>query len=355
MKKPLIGIFKISRYRTINEKNKIDRLLRLKDLIDHGFTLTEAFSFLILHTNIKTPHLINTIEDTLKNGGNCYEILEILKYPKPVVMLIYFSEMFSDLSISLAHAHDYLLRNYNVKKTLLKTVQYPLLLVVIFIIILVALNHTIIPEFQTLYSNLAVEISTFQAYLSLFIINFPSLICYFIIFIILITISFTFYYKHLSIQQKHTFILYFPIVRKFFKLYKTYRIASEFTLFYKNGINLQKIVEIYKQQQNDKYLNYLADKILFGTQSGLKLSEILNRIACFEKDLTLFLEEGEKKGRVEIELKLYSEIIIAQIERQLQTLIKLIQPCVFALLAFLIISLYLVIMLPMFDLMQTIK
>ncbi|WP_325974392.1 type II secretion system F family protein [Staphylococcus equorum] len=67
------------------------------------------------------------------------------------------------------------------------------------------------------------------------------------------------------------------------------------------------------------------------------------------------MEEGEKKGRVEIELKLYSEIVIAQIERYLQLLIKFIQPCIFTLLAFLIVSLYLVIMLPMFDLMQTIK
>nr|WP_326219870.1 hypothetical protein [Staphylococcus gallinarum] len=56
-----------------------------------------------------------------------------------------------------------------------------------------------------------------------------------------------------------------------------------------------------------------------------------------------------------IELKLYSEIIISKIEKQLQTIIKFIQPIIFIILAGLIVILYLVIMLPMFELMQTIK
>ena len=71
--------------------------------------------------------------------------------------------------------------------------------------------------------------------------------------------------------------------------------------------------------------------------------------------MIIFVEEGEKKGRVEIEMKLYSEMILSQIEQLIHLIIKFIQPIVFSLIAILIVSLYLVIMLPMFDLMQTIK
>ncbi|MDG0842542.1 type II secretion system F family protein [Staphylococcus equorum] len=355
MKKQFIATFKTPKYKIITAKNQIELLIRLKDLLEHGFTLSEAFSFLLQHIKVKSPKVTALIEEELKNGASCHQILHILKYPKPVVMLIYFSEIFSDLPMSLAHAHDYLLRNYKAKKALLKTLQYPLLLLMIFITMLIVVNHTIIPEFQNLYSNMDVQTSTLQQFLSTLIIGLPTFITYFIIFLLITSIAFILYYNTLSIQHKHKVVLTFPIIRKFFKLYKTYRIASEFSLFYKNGVNLQKIVEIYAQQHNDKYLNFLAERIALGTQNGLKLSEILTNIACFEKGLTEFIEEGEKKGRVEIELKLYSEMIISQIERYLQLLIKFIQPCIFTLLAFLIVSLYLVIMLPMFDLMQTIK
>ncbi|KKI63634.1 type II secretory pathway component PulF [Staphylococcus cohnii] len=126
-------------------------------------------------------------------------------------------------------------------------------------------------------------------------------------------------------------------------------------MFYKNGVTLQSIVDIYSKQKNDTYLIYLARKLATGTQSGHKLSEILKKISCFEEGLINFIEEGEKTGKLDIELKLYSEIIFTKIERYLQLIIKFIQPIIFIMLGILIISLYLVIMLPMFDLMQTIK
>lgn len=256
MKKLLIAIFKIPKQKIIAEKNQIELLIRLKDLLEHGFTLSEAFRFLLKHIKVKSSKVTALIEEELKNGANCHQILRILKYPQPVVMLIYFSELFSDLPVSLAHAHDYLLRNYNAKKALLKTLQYPLLLLTLFITMLIVLNHTIIPEFQNLYNNMDVQISTLQQFLSTCILCFPTFISYLIILLFITTIAFILYYNTLSIQHKHKLVLALPIIRKFFKLYKTYRIASEFSLFYKNGVNLQKIVQIYAEQRNDKYLNF---------------------------------------------------------------------------------------------------
>ncbi|WP_398574381.1 type II secretion system F family protein [Staphylococcus equorum] len=240
MKKLLIAIFKIPKQKIIAEKNQIELLIRLKDLLEHGFTLSEAFRFLLKHIKVKSSKVTVLIEEELKNGANCHRILRILKYPQPVVMLIYFSELFSDLPVSLAHAHDYLLRNYNAKKALLKTLQYPLLLLTVFITMLIVLNHTIIPEFQNLYNNMDVQISTLQQFLSTCILCFPTFISYLIILLFITTIAFILYYNTLSIQHKHKLVLALPIIRKFFKLYKTYRIASEFSLFYKNGVNLQK-------------------------------------------------------------------------------------------------------------------
>lgn len=355
VKKPWIDIFNLSRFQKLNDKEQIELIHRLYDLLNYGFTLSESFEFLIKHIKIKSTLVSQTILSELRNGAHCYQILKILKYPNTVVMLIYFAEMFSDLSESLMYAQDYLARNYKAKQSLIKTVQYPVVLMAVFITMLVILNHTIIPEFHDLYESMDVLISTVQLYLTQIIINLPSIICYFIFIILLIIVIVKILYRKLPIKYKHQFVLTIPILSKIFKLYKTYRIASEFSLFYKNGINLQKIVDIYTHQSDDVFLKYLANEIKIGTQKGYNLSEILTRVSCFEKELISFIKEGEKKGRLDIELKLYSEMILSKIEKYLQFLIKFIQPCIFTLLAFFIVSLYLVIMLPMFDLMQTIK
>lgn len=355
MKKHSIDIFNTPRFMLISEKNQIDLLQRLHDLLQHGFTLSESFKFLLQHIKIKSPKLISLINTRLDQGAQCYEILLLLKYPKIIIMLIYFSELFSELTSTLPHAKDYLIRNNKAKQQLIRTLQYPLLLITIFIGMLIILNHTIIPEFQALYNSFDIEISKTQLILSSILIYLPKTLL--IITLNCLIFSYLFYKitKKLSINLKYRIILKIPILRTFFKFYKTYRLSTEFALFYKNGVTLQSIVDIYFKQKNDTYLIYLARKLATGSQSGHKLSEILKKISYFEEGLINFIEEGEKTGKLDIELKLYSEIIFTKIERYLQLLIKFIQPTIFIMLGILIISLYLVIMLPMFDLMQTIK
>lgn len=354
MKKRWSAIFNLKNIFILNEKNKILLLIKLKDLLDHGYTLSEAFLSLIQYTNIKNRHIKSQIESELNNGAGCATILKLLNYPKAIVTLINFAEIFGDLSITLPHAYEYLVKNYKSKQRFLKTIQYPLLLLTVFLFMLIILNRTIIPEFQNLYNSMDVSISPLQLYLSLFITNLPSYLFLSSVVFILISFGTFLIYRKSSIEIKHKIILSIPIISKFFKLYKTFCLSSELSLFYKNGITLQNIVEIYANQQ-DEYLTYLANEISKGIQKGQNLSEVLKHLLCFEKNLFIFVEVGEKKGRLEVEMKLYSEMILTQIEQLIHLIIKFIQPIVFFLIAILIVSLYLVIMLPMFDLMQTIK
>ncbi|MDU5983551.1 type II secretion system F family protein, partial [Staphylococcus epidermidis] len=53
--------------------------------------------------------------------------------------------------------------------------------------------------------------------------------------------------------------------------------------------------------------------------------------------------------------KLYSQMLLQQFEEKVLKQTKFIQPIIFFILGIFIVSLYLVIMLPMFELMQTIK
>ena len=77
-------------------------------------------------------------------------------------------------------------------------------------------------------------------------------------------------------------------------------------------------------------------------------------LKCFQNDLIKFIEQGEK-WKLDIELKLYSQMLLQQFEEKVLKQTKFIQPIIFFILGIFIVSLYLVIMLPMFELMQTIK
>ncbi|SUM33229.1 DNA transport machinery protein [Staphylococcus gallinarum] len=240
---------------------------------------------------------------SVKKGFGCSEIFAILKFPKSIIMLVYFSEIFGDLTLYLNNVEDFLLRNYKIKLNFYKTVQYPLVLLSFFIIMIMILNYTIIPEFKSLYLNMGVELSVLQIILTSIIFNLPLILLLIVIIISLIVILSICYYRSCSVAKKIQFIRKLPILRKLFIRYKTYRLATEFSLFYKNGISLQSIVEIYANQESDPYLNYLSNIINLGLQKGLNLSDVLKETGCFEPGLIKFIKAGEKEGKLEIELK----------------------------------------------------
>ncbi|HCZ0915053.1 TPA: type II secretion system F family protein, partial [Staphylococcus aureus] len=68
-----------------------------------------------------------------------------------------------------------------------------------------------------------------------------------------------------------------------------------------------------------------------------------------------FVLQGEKRGKLEVELKLYSQILVKQIEDKAIKQTQFLQPILFLILGLFIVAIYLVIMLPMFQMMQSIK
>ncbi|WP_324254329.1 competence type IV pilus assembly protein ComGB [Staphylococcus kloosii] len=349
------NIFRPYNQKIISAQEQIEFISRLNDLINHGFTISEAFRFLVKQTTFRKDIIKEKILTTINSGASCHQILKSLNFPQSVVMFIYFAELFGDLSSCLTHVQTFLERNYQAKKMLLKTIQYPIVLITIFIIMLIAINYTIIPQFNDLFKTMEVKLSPLQQFMGLFITFLPVIFIYTILILIILTVIFWMIYHHLTIPQQIKLMQFIPIIKHYFSLFKTYRLASEFSLFYRHGVTLQNIVKLYNLQEDDLYLKYLAEQIAQGTQQGDTLGTILSNISCYQADLITFITQGEQSGKLGLELQFYSTIIRTKIEQRMQRQIKIIQPVTFVILAFLIIALYLVIMLPMFELIQTIK
>ena len=246
-------------------------------------------------------------------------------------------------------------RNLKAKKRLIKTLQYPVALISIFLFILTILNITVIPQFQQLYETMNVKLSTFQNLLTLITTRLPKLTFIFIFISgIAFFITYKFYY-YLPIEKKLKSILKIPMINTYYKIYRTYQLSNQLSLFYRNGTSLQQIVHIYRNDQYNDFLKFLCYYHFKEANKVLPLTFILMNLKCFQNDLIKFIEQGEKNEKLDIELKLYSQMLLQQFEEKVLKQTKFIQPIIFFILGIFIVSLYLVIMLPMFELMQTIK
>ncbi|WP_185846167.1 type II secretion system F family protein, partial [Staphylococcus epidermidis] len=180
MKKLSINTFKYKRNKYLTEIQSINLLQRLHQLLSHGFTLYQSFKFLNSYFKYKERTINEKIIQHLQNGATCYDILKMIGYPELVLLQIKFAENYGNIDEALVDTVQYMKRNLKAKKRLIKTLQYPVALISIFLFILTILNITVIPQFQQLYETMNVKLSTFQNLLTLIITLLPKLTFIFI-------------------------------------------------------------------------------------------------------------------------------------------------------------------------------
>ena len=90
----------------------------------------------------------------------------MLGYSDTIVMQIYLAERFGNIVDILDETVKFMKINRKSEQRLLKTLQYPLVLVSVFIGMIMMLNITVIPQFQQLYTSMNIKLSTFQKALS---------------------------------------------------------------------------------------------------------------------------------------------------------------------------------------------
>lgn len=231
MKKLSINTFKYKRNKYLTEIQSIDLLQRLQQLLSHGFTLYQSFKFLNSYFKYKERTINKKIIQHLQNGATCYDILKIIGYPELVLLQIKFAENYGNIEEALVDTVQYMKRNLKAKKRLIKTLQYPVALISIFLFILTILNITVIPQFQQLYETMNVKLSTFQNLLTLIITRLPKLTFIFIFISgIAFFITYKFYY-YLPIEKKLKSILKIPMINTYYKYIELINFPINFLYF----------------------------------------------------------------------------------------------------------------------------
>ncbi|PNZ27096.1 competence protein ComGB, partial [Staphylococcus petrasii] len=268
MKKLQINIYN-KRKKNLNTTQQIMLLENLNSLLKSGFTLFECFNFINLYFKYKDKTLSNKIIEGIKNGMACDDVLNLIGYPQSIITQIYFAQKFGNIEDSLQESINYLKTNLNAKQQILKSIQYPIVLIVIFIGMITILNYTVLPQFEQLYATMDVNLSFFQKFLTKTISTLPTFIMITSILLLFIFLTSLIIQANISIAKKIKFLTQIPIFKGYYKLFKTYQIASELSLFYKNGITLQNIVSIYISQKNNSFLNYLGELLLQNSNNGI--------------------------------------------------------------------------------------
>ena len=337
----------------LDNENKIYFIKRLYELIGHGYMLEDSLEFLLIQYEVSNDE-IEKIKEKLSNGNKLSDILGYLGYSQLIVSKIKFAEDYGRIEDMLLEVETYLTIRKIQQEKVLKTLRYPLFLTLTLICLIMVFNALVIPQFENIYtsSNIKMDLQTIILIKSLYYIpKFISIIFIFIIFGIAYIIYTIRYKPHLFLK----ILLYIPKVRNYSKLYFSYRFSMELSLFLMSGFSLKTALEVMVEENYDYYLTEFSKDILSELDNGIGFEEAVAKIKFFDKSMEKFLKHGKNNGLLDKELKLFSELMLDTFLTSLDRTLRKLQPILFGILAVVIVGLYMVILLPIFNMASSLK
>ena len=337
----------------LDKENKIYFIKRLYELINHGYMLEDSLEFLLIQYDVADDE-IKKIKEKLSNGNKLSDILAYLGYSQLIISKIKFAEDYGRIEDMLLEVETYLTIQKIQQEKVIKTLRYPLFLTLTLICLIMVFNALVIPQFENIYtsSNIKMDLQTIILIKSLYYIpKFISIIFIFTIFGIAYIIYTIRYKPHLFLK----ILLYIPKVRNYSKLYFSYRFSMELSLFLMSGFSLKTALEVMVEENYDYYLTEFSKDILSELDNGIGFEEAVAKIKFFDKSMEKFLKHGKNNGLLDKELKLFSELMLDTFLTSLDRTLRKLQPILFGILAVVIVGLYMVILLPIFNMASSLK
>ncbi|WP_240795474.1 competence type IV pilus assembly protein ComGB [Aquibacillus halophilus] len=332
-------------------KDQHNFLYRLSQLLNNGYTLLHALE--VLNWDRRWAFYTERIYNSLIEGASIDEALNHANFNEKVVSFMYFSNSNSDLEGTLNHCCIMLKQQIDYMKKFQQTSRYPFGLLILILVLLYFVKTSVYPSFLQLFSSISNSSAITNLSISVVTILFNSLLIS-ILIIIFTVLVWQLAKSKLETRIKIQIYNFIPIVRSFMRLNTTFLFSLHLSSLLKAGSTLKEAFQTLNSQSQLLIISYYSSLIIRDVEKGYSLSEVLSSFLLFEKELSTIFQDNINNQALEKDLSIYSGFLMDQIQDKIKTSLSLIQPIFFVLMAGLIIFIYLSLMLPMFQLIQSI-
>jgi competence protein ComGB len=329
-------------------------LLKLSELLDHGYTLSRAMEFLRFQIPQKLGEDIDHSLNQLKNGVSLHDTFESLGFHRDILGYLYFAERHGDLTLALKEGAKMLQRKLASMKKMKKVVQYPLMLFSFLFIIFFVLATVLLPQFKTLYSSMGTEMSLPLALLINFVGTFPYGCAFLSLFLAISFVVYRAYMQKMPPYKRMGYLLKIPGVKNMVPLFNSYFFSIHISNLLNGGLSVHDCLTLFERQRH--YPFFQAEAAFFKEQlvSGAALEQIMFKREYYDAQLANVIAHGQSNGDLAKELGNHSQFILERLEQMVFKWLNIIQPLLFSLIGLLVLTMYLSIMLPMLKMMSTV-
>ena len=328
-----------------NEETQALLLIQLGELLQKGFSIYDAvgFSQILFKDQLV---LLEQMQSKLAKGYRIDESLAILGYSEQICSQIYLAQQHGDLAKSLMTIGLLLTEKQKQRKKLIQAIIYPISLFCFIVGLMIAIRKILLPQILLMVSQEALANNHLASGVIFFLTYLPQ-ICGVVVGGMLLLVGYLFLkIRALSKMARLNFLMKIPIVNSFIKQYYTFLYAREFAYFLANGQSLLQMIDAMNAKGTSQLTKEIAEKLEAEFRHGNDMAQALQKIVFFKEELIWLVMQATLTSQLDVKLLQYSKKLLTDFIKDIERKISWVQPILFIIIGLMIVSIYLVLLLP---------
>ncbi|PIE96869.1 competence type IV pilus assembly protein ComGB [Bacillus fungorum] len=340
--------------KTWSLSDQVVLLKRLGELLEKGYSLLQALEFLRFQLPLEKKVQLQHMIDGLKGGKSLHDSFHQLMFHQEMLSYLFYAEQHGDISFALQQGSTLLYKKDKYRKDMLKIMQYPMFLAFFLIIMLFVFNLILLPQVEMVYSSFGSTVPLLIEQILSAIKLLPYLIISTIFIVIIGCSVYMLYFRKLPHIHQVKFMLRIPLIKTFLILKHSHYFATQLSGLLNGGLSVLEALTIMIEQKYNPFFQYEAGRIERQLIAGEPLQSIIAKSGYYEKELSYIITHGQANGNLAIELGDYSNLIMEKMEQKIKHMLVIIQPILFTCIGGIVVLMYLAMIMPMFQMMNSI-
>lgn len=325
-------------------------LLYIAEMLQEGFPMLEIFDFLMV-VFPQQEASFRKMASGFSKGQYFYQVVSVMKIKGNVAYQIQVAEAYGNFGSGLEVIAKYIQERDQQMRKLKGVLIYPLALICLMIAMLFGLRVFLLPQLATMSVS---EGNGLLNFLLIFLEELPMLMVGLIILLLGLLVTYLIWHKQTKPLERAKLYVNLPIIGQIFRLYYTQFFAYEFSQLFKIGYSVQQITASLIKQNEVPFLNNFGEFLNDNYHQGVSFADSLKAANVFTQEFPAIVIQGELLNQLAVKTRLYSQRVLRLMYQKIDQRIKVTQSILFISVAICVVMVYLILMLPMLTMLETI-
>ncbi|GAA5415493.1 hypothetical protein Pryu01_00517 [Paraliobacillus ryukyuensis] len=346
-----MDLAKKSKFKKLSSSEQNKFLIRLTRLLEQDYSLIDALN--AMKWNATWKEQINHLMGALKRGKSIDDALQQAKFDNKVVSFLYFANAHGNMSKALKQSIQLIEQNNQLWIKFKQAIRYPVVLFLLFISLLYFIKSYVFPAFMQLFASTAYVSNITLLALQIIQLFFHALIIGTLL-IALTSLTWLLMQRHCNVETIITIYQRLPIMRLFAQTYTTFLFTLHLSSLLQSGLSLKRSLTVLTQQSHYQIIRYYSNMLIDHLAGGLSIEHILPSLHLLAPDLETIFFKNNNVEELAKDMRGFADHLLEQMQNKTKKIIAWIQPTFFVMMATSIIFIYMSLLYPMFQLIQTI-